>query len=171
MELTSPRVRHLLRAWYSHYLSRYVGYVIEILSFGSLLSIATGNPAKFAVIYSFGNVLALSAYMICLIFIEPGSSSVFRDNARTWSILNVGTQVQFSSGHCSAHCFPPLSYKAEYWLSFASWYRFQPTSGIVRHTFHLRDRVLSRVWKGVWVGSRKIDWSSLYFVLFLDFSF
>lgn len=39
-----------------------LGYVLQILSFGAILSIATGNPAKFAVIYSLGNVLALAAY-------------------------------------------------------------------------------------------------------------
>lgn len=38
-----------------------LGYVLQILSFGAILSIATGNPAKFAVIYSLGNILALAA--------------------------------------------------------------------------------------------------------------
>lgn len=52
-------VRHLLRVGYALY---YSGYVIQILSFGSILSIATGNPAKFAIIYSVGNVLTLAAY-------------------------------------------------------------------------------------------------------------
>jgi len=39
----------------------YQGYVIQLLSFGAFISIVTGNPAKFAIIYSFGNVLALAA--------------------------------------------------------------------------------------------------------------
>jgi hypothetical protein len=42
-----------------------LGYVLQILSFGAILSIATGNPAKFAIIYSLGNVLSLAAYFDC----------------------------------------------------------------------------------------------------------
>ena len=45
----------------------YTGYVIEFLSFGALISVATGNPAKFAIVYSIGNVLALAAYTFTLI--------------------------------------------------------------------------------------------------------
>jgi hypothetical protein len=37
---------------------------MQILSFGAFLSLATGNPAKFAVIYSIGNILAFAAYLI-----------------------------------------------------------------------------------------------------------
>ena len=40
------------------------GYIIQILSFGAFISLATGNPAKFALVYSFGNILALAAYPI-----------------------------------------------------------------------------------------------------------
>jgi len=39
----------------------YLGYVLQFLSFGALISVATGSPAKFAIIYSLGNVLALAA--------------------------------------------------------------------------------------------------------------
>ena len=38
------------------------GYLIQILSFGAFLSLATGNPAKFAIVYSIGNLLAFAAY-------------------------------------------------------------------------------------------------------------
>lgn len=50
---------HLLCSWYPDYNQ---GFVLEILSFGAILSIATGNPAKFAIIYSLGNILTLAAY-------------------------------------------------------------------------------------------------------------
>lgn len=49
---------HLLRP---RYCLSYLGYVLQILSFGAIISIATGNPAKFAIIYSMGNVLCLAA--------------------------------------------------------------------------------------------------------------
>lgn len=52
------RLRHLLRP---RYLKHHSGFVLEILSFGAILSIATGNPAKFALIYSMGNILTLAA--------------------------------------------------------------------------------------------------------------
>ena len=35
---------------------------MQILSFGSFLSLATGSPAKFAIMYSLGNIVALAAY-------------------------------------------------------------------------------------------------------------
>jgi hypothetical protein len=38
--------------------------LIQLLSFGAFLSLATGNPAKFAIIYSIGNILAFAAYKI-----------------------------------------------------------------------------------------------------------
>ena len=63
-----PKVIMELKTYWFCYLlcSRFfysciLGYVIQILSFGAFLSLATGNPAKFALIYSFGNILALAA--------------------------------------------------------------------------------------------------------------
>jgi hypothetical protein len=38
--------------------------LIQILSFGAFLSLATGNPAKFAIVYSLGNILAFAAYIL-----------------------------------------------------------------------------------------------------------
>lgn len=35
-----------------------------MLSFGSFLSLATGSPFKFALIYSFGNIIALIGYWL-----------------------------------------------------------------------------------------------------------
>lgn len=59
-------VFHLKTHWLWHllclgYSSFNIGFVLEILSFGAILSVATGNPAKFAIIYSIGNVLTLAA--------------------------------------------------------------------------------------------------------------
>ena len=45
----------------SRYEVKHVGFILEILSFGAILSVATGNPAKFAIVYSIGNILTLAA--------------------------------------------------------------------------------------------------------------
>ena len=50
--------------------------MIQFLSFGAFISVVTGNPAKFAIIYSFGNVLALAAYIF--IYIRTGFLIGFR---------------------------------------------------------------------------------------------
>lgn len=39
-----------------------VGYLIQLLSFGSFIGVVTGNPTKFAIIYSLGNILSLIGY-------------------------------------------------------------------------------------------------------------
>jgi len=59
LQRKTSRLRHLLC---SRYLERHSGFILEILSFGALFSIATGNPAKFAIVYSLGNILTLAAY-------------------------------------------------------------------------------------------------------------
>lgn len=41
-------------------MENYLGYLIQILSFGSFLSLATGSPAKFAVLFSFGNIISIA---------------------------------------------------------------------------------------------------------------
>ena len=45
----------------SHYLK---GIVIEFISFGSFILVAAGKPAKFAICYSFGNVLTLFGFFV-----------------------------------------------------------------------------------------------------------
>jgi hypothetical protein len=39
-----------------------IGYLIQLLSFGAFLGVLTGSPAKFAIIYSVGNILSLVGY-------------------------------------------------------------------------------------------------------------
>ena len=39
---------------------------MQLMSFGSFLSLATGSPYKFAIIYSMGNVIALTGYVLLL---------------------------------------------------------------------------------------------------------
>ena len=39
-----------------------VGYLIQLLSFGSFIGVVTGNPTKFVIIYSLGNILSLIGY-------------------------------------------------------------------------------------------------------------
>ena len=63
----------------------YVGYLIQILSFGAFLSLATGNPAKFAIVYSLGNILAFAAYDVGLI-LGLDFYSVLRSSSRIWLI-------------------------------------------------------------------------------------
>jgi hypothetical protein len=66
MELKINGIRSLLYSRYQLSIIQIssIGYVIQFLSFGAFISVVTGNPAKFAIIYSFGNVLALSAYTL-----------------------------------------------------------------------------------------------------------
>jgi hypothetical protein len=46
----------MLHHWYFFF---YQGYFIQMMSFGSFLSAVAGSPAKFAILYSFGNIVAL----------------------------------------------------------------------------------------------------------------
>lgn len=66
----------------------HAGYLIQILSFGAFLSLATGNPAKFAIVYSIGNLLAFAAYRYF------NSELVFywalKDNSKIWLIRRGG---------------------------------------------------------------------------------
>lgn len=47
------------------------GYLIQLLSFGSFIGVVTGNPTKFAIIYSLGNILSLVGYILFSLFLEP----------------------------------------------------------------------------------------------------
>lgn len=65
--MLSSAYLHWKNHWFCHllwirYLFLNIGFVLEVLSFGAILSVATGNPAKFAIIYSLGNILTLAAY-------------------------------------------------------------------------------------------------------------
>lgn len=68
----------------------YVGYLIQILSFGAFLSLATGNPAKFAIVYSLGNILAFAAYYVG-VFLGLGSCSALGSSSRIWLIRREGS--------------------------------------------------------------------------------
>jgi hypothetical protein len=54
--------------------------------------LATGNPAKFAILYSIGNILAFAAYRINNI-LELDSYLGLKDSFRTW-LINKGEFVQ-----------------------------------------------------------------------------
>lgn len=82
----------MLRPGYTLYL--YVGYLIQILSFGAFLSLATGNPAKFAIVYSLGNILAFAAYHVPF-NLALGFYLVLRSSSRIWLTRRGGSAPLF----------------------------------------------------------------------------
>ena len=51
-------IRHLCCHWYNII---YAGYLIQLMSFGSFISLAAGSPAKFAILFSFGTIISIAA--------------------------------------------------------------------------------------------------------------